>query len=222
MGAAYAKRRGWWTCLIPAACAAAVAAGSDALAQQAQPSFFNTQEVRSANLQPFTKWTQMLERYAKEYAEAQNSKCEPKKAIACNYAEWARFLQSLKGKDKLTQVTEVNGRMNGAKYVADEPNWGEKDYWATPGEFMAKFGDCEDYAIVKYLSLRALGFPERELRVVAVQDLNLKVGHAILVVFLDGQTLVLDNQVKTVIEASKIRHYKPVFSINKDFWWRHL
>jgi predicted transglutaminase-like cysteine proteinase len=201
---------------------AAFAGASEAGAQAPQPSFFNSREVRSANLQPFTKWNHMLARYAKEYADAEGSKCEPKKVIACNYAEWKKFLESLKGKDKPTQVAEVNARMNGAKYIVDESNWGEKDYWASPGEFMAKFGDCEDYAIIKYLSLKALGFPERELRVVAVEDLNLKVGHAILVVFLDGKTLVLDNQIKSVLEAAKIRHYKPVFSINKDFWWRHL
>ncbi|MEE9317347.1 MAG: transglutaminase-like cysteine peptidase, partial [Rhodospirillales bacterium] len=114
-----------------------------------------------------------------------------------------------------------------AKYISDRTNWGRKDYWATPAEFMANFGDCEDYAIIKYLSLRNLGFREEELRVVAVKDLNLKVGHAVLVVvWKDPKTgkkrsLLLDNQIKKVVDSRAVRHYKPVFSINKDYWWRH-
>jgi len=112
--------------------------------------------------------------------------------------------------------------------VTDSSNWGRKDYWATPGEFLTRFGDCEDYAIVKYLSLRALGIPDKNLRVVAVKDLNLKTGHAVLmVIFKDKKTkknryLVLDNQIKQVVDSRKIRHYQPVFSINRTSWWRHL
>ena len=85
----------------------------------------------------------------------------------------------------------------------------------------------EDYAIIKYLSLRRLGFPEEDLRVVAVKDLNLKVGHAVLIVFwADPKTgkkrsLLLDNQIKKVVASRSARHYQPVFSINKDYWWRH-
>ena len=84
----------------------------------------------------------------------------------------------------------------------DPVNWGQKDYWATPLEFMAKFGDCEDYAIAKFMSLRRLGWKTSKC-VVAVKDLNLKVGHAILVVYLDDKVYVLDNQIKQVIEAGK-------------------
>ena len=86
---------------------------------------------------------------------------------------------------------------------------------------MAKFGDCEDYSIAKFMSLRQLGFSNAELRVVAVKDLNLKIGHAVLAVYLDGKALILDNQIRKVVEAKTIRHYVPVFSINEKFWWRH-
>ena len=65
------------------------------------------------------------------------------------------------------------------------------------------------------------------LRVVAVKDLNLKIGHAVLIVFwADPKTgkkrsLLLDNQIKKVVDSRTIRHYQPVFSINKNYWWRH-
>ena len=121
----------------------------------------------------------------------------------------------------MSQIREINDYMNRAPYITDPVNWGEKDFWATPGEFMAKFGDCEDYAISKYMSLRYLGYAEKDLRVVAVKDLNLKIGHAILVVFYKGNPYVLDNQIKQVVPAAKIKHYLPVFSINAKAWWKH-
>ncbi len=190
-------------------------------------SFFQSVETRSKNLKPFKKWRAALSRYSKEVKGKSKLKCNSKRLNICSFGDWKKFLISIKKYDKFTQLRAVNARMNKAKYTSDSSNWGKKDFWATPGEFMSRFGDCEDYAIVKYLSLRLLGFKDSELRVVAVKDLNLKVGHAVLVAILkDPKTkkkkvYVLDNQIKEVVEAKTIRHYEPVFSINRSFWWRH-
>ena len=192
-------------------------------AADAKASFFNSKETRSTNLKPFKKWTQALARYSKERAASKGGSCKATKMNKCHYALWIKYLTKLKAQN-LSQgkiIQAINTRMNKAKYITDGNNWGKKDYWATPSEFMAKFGDCEDYAIIKYLSLRMLGFKEDQLRVVAVKDLNLKVGHAVLVVFLDGKTYLLDNQIKQVVETKSVRHYQPVFSINTTNWWRH-
>ena len=44
------------------------------------------------------------------------------------------------------------------RYQTDIQLWKQNDYWATPLETLGRgFGDCEDYAIAKYISLRALG-----------------------------------------------------------------
>jgi len=196
----------------------------DALgAAAAKASFFNSKETRSTNLKPFKKWNQALARYSKEKASQKAGSCKATKMNKCHYAQWMKYLAKMKAK-KLSQgklVQAINKRMNKAKYITDNNNWGKKDYWATPGEFMAKFGDCEDYAIIKYLSLRMLGFKEDQLRVVAVKDMNLKVGHAVLIVFIKGKAYLLDNQIKQVVKASSVRHYQPVFSINAGAWWRH-
>lgn len=216
---------------IGAALAAAVlvagTAGAAVAAGQPTPSFFNTVEVPNDNLKPFKKWLSALQRYSKENKTHPRASCGHKNLEICSYDDWIAFLKTLVGKDKLTQIRAVNHRMNQAKYITDNTNWGKKDYWASPAEFMANFGDCEDYAIIKYLSLRKLGFTDDELRVVAVKDLNLKVGHAILIVFwVDPRSghkraLVLDNQIPKVVDARAIRHYQPVFSINGVHWWRH-
>ena len=53
------------------------------------------------------------------------------------------------------------------------------------------------------------------MRIVVRQDLNLKILNAVLVVYLDGQPLILDKQIKQVVHASRLRHYKPIYSINQ-------
>lgn len=185
------------------------------------PNLFSTKEVRSKNFKPFKKWTEALSRYTQESATLKDGHCSDKFFNKCHFGKWQKFLKTLEGKDRRTQIEEVNRFMNKARYITDPVNWGEKDYWATPGQFMAKFGDCEDYAIAKFMSLAQLGFTDDDMRVVAVKDMNLKVGHAILVVYLEGKAYVLDNQIKKVAEADVIRHYVPVFSINQSYWWRH-
>jgi predicted transglutaminase-like cysteine proteinase len=201
--------------------AVAPAGPSDAAKKQAVPSFFSSKEVRSSNLKPFKKWTRAIKRYSKEKARKSKKGCKSKKFNRCHFLQWKKFLKGLKKKKPLAQVKAVNRVMNKSKYITDKTNWGKKDYWASPGEFMARFGDSEDFAITKYLSLRRLGFTNKQLRVVAVKDMNLKVGHAVLVVFLDGKTYLLDNQIKQLVEAKSVKHYQPVFSINTKNWWRH-
>ncbi|MSO74563.1 MAG: hypothetical protein EXQ99_05365, partial [Alphaproteobacteria bacterium] len=82
-------------------------------------------------------------------------------------------------------------------------------------------GDCEDYAIAKYMSFRSLGYTPDDLRLVVLQDNNLHITHAVLVTYLDGRTLVLDNQIKQVVEHSRICHYSLYYSINETGWWLH-
>ncbi len=209
--------------------AAVLLMAPSAVQAKGQPSFFNTKEVRSSDLKAFTKWTGALERFTKARKSKAALKCHPGpgEMRICGNAEWIDFLKQVKGKSRLDQVRLVNARINKAKYVLDKNNWGKNDYWAIPQEFMSRFGDCEDYAIMKYLSLRMLGWKDSDLRIVAVKDLNLKVGHAVLVVYMTNKAgkripLVLDNQIKKVVKASSIRHYQPVFSINQKNWWRHL
>lgn len=172
---------------------------------------------RFSNFLPIPQWSGVLERYRKE--QRADADCRSGHRGNCPYTEWTAFVDGLRAKDPYTQVQEVNAFANRWRYITDIVNWGVEDYWETPGEFFGKSGDCEDYAIVKFMSLRALGFGNDALRLVAVMDLDLKVGHAVTLVDVDGQTLVLDNQVKRVIPASSVHHYKPVFSANETTWW---
>jgi len=130
-------------------------------------------------------------------------------------------LTGLQGLPLDQMASKVNTMMNAKRYITDNRNYGKNDYWATPVEFMQRGGDCEDFAIAKYTALRALGVPENRLRIAIVQDLQKNIPHAILIVYTDGGPMILDNQIKTAISATRVSHYKPIFSINQDAWWLH-
>lgn len=184
------------------------------------PGIFSTRTTQSSNIAMFPKWGGALSRYFSERQLA-DAPCTSTLFNQCHLKEWKEFLASQKGKSKLSQVRAVNAYMNRQRYFTDPRNYGVKDYWATPAQFFKRNGDCEDYAIAKFMSLRALGFTNKDMRIVVLQDMNLRVGHAILVVHLDGQALVLDNQVRSVVPAETIRHYRPIYSINEHNWWLH-
>lgn len=191
-----------------------------ATTSSAFPGIFSTRTTQSSNITIFPKWGGALSRYFSERQLADAS-CTSSFFNQCHLKEWKEFLSSLKGKSKIAQVRAVNTYMNRQRYLTDPRNYGVKDYWATPGQFFERNGDCEDYAIAKFMSLRALGFTNKEMRIVVLQDMNLRVGHAILVVNVAGQALVLDNQVRGVVRAETIRHYRPIYSINEHNWWLH-
>jgi len=203
--------------LMSVSAALPVAANTTA---SAFPSIFSTRTTKSSNIAMFPKWGGALSRYFSE-RQLTDASCTSTLFNQCHLTEWKEFLTSLKGKGKLSQVKAVNAYMNRQRYFTDPRNYGVKDYWATPGQFFERNGDCEDYAIAKFMSLRALGFTNKEMRIVVLQDMNLRVGHAILVVNLNGQALVLDNQVRSVVRAETIRHYRPIYSINEHNWWLH-
>lgn len=139
----------------------------------------------------------------------------------CAPAAWTTFLDSLRGLPAREQMEAVNHWANARPYVEDQANWGVADYWETPGEFLARGGDCEDYAIFKYASLVRLGFSADDLRIVVVNDTTLNAFHAVLAVRLADKTWLLDNQAATTEAFDAAPQYTPIYSINAHGWWLH-
>lgn len=178
----------------------------------AYPQLFGTGEKRSSDLSAFTKWSAMFARFDRDSKSADGADV---------MATWKASLESMRGLPLDQMVVRVNDMANKVKYISDNKNWGKSDYWATPVEFFTRGGDCEDFAITKYTSLRALGVPDDRMRIAIVKDTQKNIPHAILIVYGDTNTYVLDNQIKTVRSTESIGHYKPIFSINRSAWWLH-
>ena len=199
---------------------ASVVSGSGT-AYAGDESYFDMSETRSANLVPFPKWTGMVSRYAKQ-KKVPDEDCGKVRFHPCEVVQWKDLIASLHDKPVREQLEVINDWGNKHPYIEDQLNWGVNDYWETPYEFMEVNGDCEDYAITKYYSLRALGISADKLRIMIVQDFNLGgVIHAILGFYDTDGLMILDNQIKQVMPAMKIYHYRPIFGINENAWWAY-
>lgn len=182
---------------------------------------FGTKAIAHVDLTPFPQWTGSLERYYRRRSEVPGP-CKATAFNGCHLQRWKAMLREVAGQTRERQLNLVNRYMNTHRYIVDPINWGVAEYWAIPHEFLKKFGDCEDYAIAKYLSLLALGWSTDDMRIVVLQDLNLRVMHAVLIVNFQGKNMLLDNQITLVIDSNKVHHYLPIYSLNDKGWWRHL
>lgn len=193
-------------------------------AAAAETGLFGSIEREGKRDSPFPLWADVLDRIDKEAAAANGNggQCKTRTYNACRYDGWMAFLDSLRDAPLRTQLNRVNRFMNRKRYILDSQNWGTTDYWATPGQFLDRHGDCEDYAIAKYMSLKTLGWPTDKMRVVVLKDLNLKATHAVLAVKFEGKELILDNQIAVPVDHTRIRHYRPIYSVTEGRWWRHL
>ena len=140
---------------------------------------------------------------------------------------WDKMLQRSKDEKILKKLKNVNDFFNKIRYKTDPKHWEKKDYWATPYEFLGTAaGDCEDYAIAKYYSLRKLGVPEKKLRITYViykkRNTRFDQAHMVLTYYhKKGATpIVLDNINKKLKLATKRKDLKPVYSFNASGLWQ--
>ncbi len=133
-----------------------------------------------------------------------------------------RLVARLSAEALPARLIEVNAAVNRVTYIEDRANYGVEDYWASLDQFLARGGDCEDFAIAKYMLLRRSGVPAEAMRVVVVRDVALATSHAILAVTVAGKAYILDNQAPSVKPAAEVVRYQPVYSINETGWWLHM
>jgi predicted transglutaminase-like cysteine proteinase len=131
-------------------------------------------------------------------------------------AQFLRVIDAVKSKSGRARLDEANRAVNAAiRYVSDYAQHGEADRWSAPlATFATAKGDCEDYAIAKYVALREAGFPREDLRVVLVRDRAVRQDHAVLAAHLDDRWLILDNRRSELIADSDASSFTPLFAIN--------
>lgn len=188
----------------------------------ARPRLFNSLEFRGASLEALPQWLKVLAKISDErriYAacDADITTC-PYPAMAA----WRAKIRALQGVEPQRQLQELNQFLNRWTFREDREAYGVEDYWAAPLEFLRQSGDCEDYAIAKYVSLRALGFSAESLRIVVVRDTLRNVVHAVVAVYLGEQIFVMDSLFDAVLPHELISFYAPQYSINETTRWAHV
>ncbi|PMR81336.1 transglutaminase-like cysteine peptidase [Halomonas urumqiensis] len=141
--------------------------------------------------------------------------------------DWFDLLGRLAGASLDAKLREVNNFFNRrVRWVDDRQAWGQEDFWATPLETMGNGqGDCEDYAIAKYVTLKQLGVPGQQLRMIYVRA---RIGrsqttqaHMVLGYYTtpSAEPQILDNLVSSISPASRRSDLDPLFSFNSVGLW---
>jgi len=136
-------------------------------------------------------------------------------------AEARRYLaviESASAHEGRRRLDEINRAINvSVRYTSDLAQHGLPDVWSSPlATFASGRGDCEDYAIAKYVALLETGVSGKDMRILLGNDTSVREAHAVLAVRQGGHWLVLDNRRSVILEDAESRHLVPLFAIDRE------
>lgn len=161
------------------------------------------------------KWRSVESDLAKEHSVLE--RCHSNiDACPPHAAQFLRLIRAVGAKSGRDRLDEANRAVNQAiRYTTDFAQHGEADRWSAPlATFATGKGDCEDYAIAKYVALSEAGFPRDDLRLVLVRDRAVRQDHAVLAARLDGHWLILDSRRSDLLDDADATNLTPLFAIN--------
>ena len=128
------------------------------------------------------------------------------------------IVDAARAREGRARIGEINRAINLAIHpMSDLAQYGQADVWSSPlVTFAHGAGDCEDYAIAKFVALDLAGISPDDLRIVVVHDTVNGEGHAVAAARLDGHWLTLDNRRMAMVEDAAARNYRPLFVIDQD------
>jgi len=126
------------------------------------------------------------------------------------------IVDKARARDGRARLGEINRAINLAiRPMSDMAQHGQIDVWSSPLDtFTTGAGDCEDYAIAKFVALRLAGVSPDDLRIVVMRDTIRGEDHAVAMARLDDHWLTLDNRRMAMIEDADLRNYRPLFVID--------
>jgi predicted transglutaminase-like cysteine proteinase len=136
-------------------------------------------------------------------------------------AQWQKLAAKMPGLSAEDALRHVNGFFNGWPSKKDTNTYGKEEHWATPEEFVRNNGgDCEDYAVVKYMALRNFGVPAENMWMLLVYDRGRSAYHAVLAVYAGDRLFMLDNLSRPsyllIPEAVFLKTFTPLVAVNEN------
>lgn len=172
------------------------------------------------DLATFPQWQDAMARAKAERSD--DRICTSAHERGCVPREWHDLIATIKGQPLMTELATVNAAINRHPYVPTWQNWHRTMYWETPFEFLERGGQCQDYAIAKYLALHEAGLGDDAIRMLVVRDTALGVDHAVLVAYVDGTPYLLDNLHAAIRPASRAPEYRPYYAISLSGYWMYF
>ncbi len=135
---------------------------------------------------------------------------------------WQTLIRENAAASDMEKLEKTNEFFNQMEFIDDIIQWRKADYWATPVEFLSTGGgDCEDFSLAKYFTLKALGVAEDKLNMTYVKALQLNQAHMVVTYYPTpgAVPLILDNLVADIQSATKRKDLLPVYSFNGLGLW---
>src|SRR6202165_2552603 len=131
--------------------------------------------------------------------------------------QFLAIIDTARAREGRARLGEINRAINLAiRPMSDLAQYGEIDVWSSPlVTFTHGAGDCEDYAIAKFVALRQAGISPDDLRIVIMRDTIRGEDHAVAAARLDGHWLTLDKRRLGVMEDANARNFRPTFVIDQ-------
>ena len=183
---------------------------------------FGSLEIASQDLSALPQWTRALQGRLELDQASRECDADILKCASQQMTLWRTKIQELEYVDKSIKMRQINRFINKWQHSTDKAIYGKDDYWATPLEFITNGGDSEDFATMKYISLRELGFSALQMRIVLTNDVLRGTTHTILSVKLNSKSYILDSQNDTVLQEEFVKYYVPLYSANETTRWAHI
>jgi predicted transglutaminase-like cysteine proteinase len=133
--------------------------------------------------------------------------------------DYSKTLETLKKFPQDEQLLRVNFYLNQLPFKQDIVNNNNSDQWGTPKEFLTcGYGDCEDYAIIKYFTLLKLGFEKEKLFITTSHEKYSNQAHMVLSYFKSKNEppLILDSISYKVLGLGKRVDLEAKIFINEE------
>lgn len=183
---------------------------------------FGYLEFASPQLTALPLWRDALARIAAERARIALCDADVSHCASTALTVWRAKVAELRTLNPLERLFEVNRFVNSFPQRSDPDAHETEDYWASPLEFLDRGGDAEDFAIMKFASLRDADIDNEALRIMVVYDALRQQRHAILAVTLEDGTFILDTVTDAVQPVERVRYYVPYYSVNETTRWAHV
>jgi predicted transglutaminase-like cysteine proteinase len=163
------------------------------------------------------KWLGVERKLADEGVQLALCDGDRERCVSPAALQFLAIIDIARARDGRARLGEINRAVNLAIHpMSDLAQYGQIDVWSSPlVTFASGAGDCEDYAIAKFVALRLAGIQPEDLRIVIMRDTIRGEDHAVAMARLDGHWLALDNRHMAMVEDANVRNYRPLFVIDQ-------
>jgi predicted transglutaminase-like cysteine proteinase len=186
-----------------------------AIGKSAEPFGLLTSPLSEGGL--WAKWLGVERKLDDERVQLALCEGDPDRCVSPAALQFLAIVDAGKAREGRARLGEINRAINLAiRPMSDFAQYGQLDVWSSPLVTLTTgAGDCEDYAIAKFVALRQAGISPDDLRIVIMRDTLRGEDHAVAAARLDGHWLTLDNRRMAMVEDANVRNFRPIFVIDQ-------